>query len=140
MSSAREIQTPDHAESSASPSIEVVLPAHNEADGIGQVLNEFYDQVAVQDGIPVRFLVCEDGSADNTLQVLNGLANALPLTVLTSAERKGYSRAVIDGLRATTADLIAFIDSDGQCDPADMASLVAAIHDADLVVGYRHGH
>jgi hypothetical protein len=32
---------------------------------------------------------------------------------------------VIDGFLATTSDWVGFIDSDGQCDPADMLRLAA---------------
>jgi dolichol-phosphate mannosyltransferase len=52
--------------------------------------------------------------------------------------RKGYSRAVIDGLRATEAEWIACIDSDGQCDPADFPRLWAAVAGYDMIIGYRN--
>ena len=117
--------------------LDVVLPAHNESDSIARVLTEFYDQVAVRDHIPVRFVVCEDGSTDNTVAVLTELSQTLPMLLITSGGRKGYSTAVIDGLRATTAPLVAFIDSDGQCDPSDLSDLLRDMDGADLIVGYR---
>jgi glycosyltransferase involved in cell wall biosynthesis len=116
--------------------IEVVLPAHNEGDGIGQVLREFYE-VNTSKGIPVHFVVCEDGSTDNTVEVINSLAEELPIELLTSPERKGYSRAVVDGLRATTAALVGFVDSDGQCDPEDLEHLLSLAPSNDVVVGNR---
>jgi dolichol-phosphate mannosyltransferase len=116
--------------------IDVVLPAHNEGEGIGQVLRDFYG-VNSSKGIPVRFVVCEDGSTDNTVEVIKSLANELPIELITSPERKGYSRAVIDGLRATTAALVGFIDSDGQCDPEDLEHLLSLAPSNDLVVGHR---
>ncbi len=112
-------------------SIEVVLPAHNEGEGIGLTLREFYRVVAVEAGIPVRFLVCEDGSTDNTCEVVRQVLMSFP-------ERKGYSRAVVDGFRTTAAPLVGFIDSDGQCDPKDFKALVNAITDCDYVIGYRN--
>lgn len=121
----------------ASPDpIEVVLPAHNEGDGIGQVLREFHDVNAAK-GISVRFVVCEDGSTDNTVEVIESLAEELPIELLTAPERKGYSRAVVDGLRATTGAIVGFIDSDGQCDPDDLEHLLSLAPSNDLVIGYR---
>jgi dolichol-phosphate mannosyltransferase len=117
--------------------IDVVLPAHNEGDGIAATLNEFYQTVVVEAGIPVRFVVCEDGSTDNTLAVLDELGKTLPILLVSSSERKGYSRAVVDGLRATTASVVAFIDSDGQCDPKDFPRLLEMLDQNDLIVGYR---
>lgn len=118
------------------PSIQIVLPAHNEGDSIGYTIREFY-QVAKDDGFDVSFLVCEDGSTDNTCEVISELTNEIPVTLLSFQERKGYSHAVIDGFRATTADIVGFIDSDGQCDPADFGRLYRALEGRDLVVGHR---
>jgi glycosyltransferase involved in cell wall biosynthesis len=119
-------------------SIDVVLPAHNEGASIGATLREFYRTVAVEAGIPIRFVVCEDGSSDDTLPVLKALAAELPLKLISDPVRKGYSRAVIDGLGATESEWVACIDSDGQCDPADFARLLALRDGADLVVGWRN--
>jgi glycosyltransferase involved in cell wall biosynthesis len=117
--------------------IDVVLPAHNEAGSIGATIQEFHD-VASARGFDVRFVVCEDGSTDGTTDIVRELSTRLPVTLLSSPERKGYSRAVIDGLRATTAGMVCFIDSDGQCDPNDLGNLAEAFNGVDLVVGYRN--
>jgi glycosyltransferase involved in cell wall biosynthesis len=117
--------------------IDVVLPAHNEADCIATTLRDFFEAVSRLTNAPIRFVVSEDGSTDNTVDVLRALSNELPIELLTFPERKGYSRAVVDGLQATTADVVAFIDADGQCDPEDFPRLLEALEEADLVVGYR---
>ena len=65
------------------------------------------------------------------------MAATLPITLISAALRKGYSRAVVDGLRATTADRVACVDADGQCDPRDLVRLVQALDGHDLVVGRR---
>lgn len=118
--------------------IDVVLPAHNEGASIGQTLREFYSVVHGKDGFDIRFVVCEDGSTDDTVPVLKAVAQELPLHLISDPVRKGYSRAVIDGFRATTAPLVAFIDADGQCDPADFRRLHELIGGRDFVMGYRN--
>ncbi len=124
-------------ESRAEP-IDIVLPAHNEGLTIGGTLREFHEQVVEDMGIPIRFVVCEDGSTDNTVDVLKSIADDLPILLITDTKRKGYSRAVVDGLRATTSAIVGFIDSDGQCDPRDFKELHERIAEADLVLGYRN--
>ena len=62
--------------------IDVVLPVHNEAECIGATLREFYQVVSFESGIPVRFVVCEDGSRDNTVEVLQELSGELPILLL----------------------------------------------------------
>jgi dolichol-phosphate mannosyltransferase len=120
--------------------IDIVLPVHNEAASIGDTLIEFYDVAVTKNNIPVRFVVCEDGSKDNSVEVLQKLSQKLPIFLITGTERKGYSKAVIDGFNATTSDLVGFIDSDGQCDPADLTRFVQeqATGQYDLVIGYRN--
>jgi glycosyltransferase involved in cell wall biosynthesis len=118
-------------------SIDIVLPAHNEGPSIKGTLTEFYDVVGQRRGLPIRFIVCEDGSTDNTVEVVEELSKKLPIHLITSTERKGYSRAVLDGLRQASAPLVGFIDSDGQCDPTDFFALYEAVDEVDLAIGYR---
>ena len=117
--------------------IDIVLPVHNEGASIAATLREFHRVVMVEAGQPIRFVVCEDGSSDDTVPVLQKLASELPLKLISDPVRKGYSRAVIDGFRGTTSDWVGFIDSDGQCDPADLLVLGALRDGHDLVMGCR---
>jgi glycosyltransferase involved in cell wall biosynthesis len=120
--------------------IDIILPAHNEGDAIGDTLREFYQVVFNRYQIPIRFIVCEDGSTDKTVEVVEDLAREIPLLLISSPVRKGYSRAVIDGLRASTSETVGFIDSDGQCDPEDFARIHESFHKTgcDLLIGYRN--
>jgi glycosyltransferase involved in cell wall biosynthesis len=122
-----------------SATIDVVLPVHNEGSSIAATLREFHRVVMLEGGQPIRFVVCEDGSSDDTVPVLQKLASELPLMLISDPVRKGYSRAVIDGFRGTTSGWVGFIDSDGQCDPADMLRLAALRNGGtDLVMGWRN--
>ena len=116
--------------------IEVVLPVHNEAASIEETLREFYD-TATKAGFKVSFRACEDGSTDGTQEILHRLQSELPLVADCAKERRGYSKAVLDGLRASTAPIVGFVDSDGQCDPHDLPALAAALEGHDIVFGYR---
>jgi dolichol-phosphate mannosyltransferase len=125
------------SEVTTSKRIEVVLPAHNEGESIAQTVREFYHIAHDVQGFPVEFIICEDGSSDNTREVAIGLTDELPVQVFSSVERKGYSRAVVEGLRATKSDLIAFVDGDGQCDPSDFQRLYQALGSHDIIIGRR---
>ncbi len=118
--------------------IDVVLPVHNEGASIADTLREFYAKVAGEQKIPIRFVICEDGSSDDTVPVLEALSRELPIKLISDPVRKGYSRAVIDGLLATESEWVTCIDSDGQCDPADFGRLAAASAGQDMVIGYRN--
>jgi glycosyltransferase involved in cell wall biosynthesis len=121
-----------------SPTVDVVMPAHNEGDSIAATIREFHAVAMDKLGISIRFVVAEDGSTDDTCDVVRSLSRELPVHLLTYPERKGYSRAVVDGFKETTADVVCFADSDGQCDPQDLGALLERLDGCDLVVGYRN--
>jgi len=131
-----DIHVSDPAKSPAM--IDLVLPAHNEEGSIAATLTEFDEVARGKFGLDIRFVVCEDGSTDRTVAIIQELAAKLPILLLSAPQRKGYSGAVTDGLRATTAPYVAFIDSDGQCDPQDIKQFVEVKDRCDLVMGYRN--
>ena len=84
--------------SGASPALEVLLPVHNEAQSIEGTIREIYE--ALSPRVAPRFIICEDGSVDDTKKVLINLSQLFPMQLVMSEGRKGYSRAVIDGMKS----------------------------------------
>ncbi len=115
--------------------VEVLLPVHNEAESIEATIREIYDELSP--GLSVGFIICEDGSRDNTKQILRRLALELPLRLNLSDERKGYSRAVREGMLMAQAPYLLCIDSDGQCDPSDFWKFWETRLPYDIVLGWR---
>jgi glycosyltransferase involved in cell wall biosynthesis len=117
--------------------VDLVLPVHNESATIAGVLESFH-QAAEVDGLNLHFVVSEDGSRDGTADVVREMAAHLPITLISTPHRKGYSQAVVDGLRAAKASVVVCCDSDGQYDAADLSALVDRLHGHDAVWGYRN--
>ncbi len=120
---------------SSFPEVEILLPVHNEAESIEATIREMYGELSPR--VRVGFIVCEDGSKDSTREILTDLARELPLRLNLSPERKGYSRAVREGMEMLEADYLLCLDSDGQCDPKDFWPFWALRSDYDLVLGWR---
>ena len=121
--------------SDSSPELEILLPVHNEADSIESTIREIYEVISPQ--VALRFIICEDGSADDTKCVLRRLAESLPIRLIMSDERKGYSRAVKDGMEALEAGYLLCLDSDGQCDPSDLGKFWTERERQDVAIGWR---
>ncbi len=117
------------------PVLEILLPVHNEAESIEGTIREIYAVVSPQ--ADLRFIICEDGSTDDTKKVLLRLGASLPLKLILNEERKGYSRAVIDGMKSMRADYLLCLDSDGQCDPNDFGKFWKARDRQDVAIGWR---
>lgn len=115
--------------------VEVILPVHNEAESITGTIDEIYRVISPVANM--RFIVSEDGSKDDTPVILEQLATRYPMKLITGPERKGYSRAVIDGLKILEAPYVLCLDSDGQCDPADFATFWRERAQADVLIGWR---
>jgi dolichol-phosphate mannosyltransferase len=115
--------------------LQVVLPVHNEAESIGPVVAEIAGELAPR--VSLEFIVCEDGSTDGTQKVLESLQERFAMNLILSAERKGYSRAVIDGFKAVRAPYALCLDSDGQCDPKDFWRFWEQRAHFDVIIGRR---
>ncbi len=115
--------------------LEVLLPVYNEADSIEATLRDILTVITAV--VEMRFIICEDGSRDGTKEILTRLSREAPMTLILSDARKGYSKAVRDGMQAVTAPYLLCLDSDGQCDPKDFSQFWTARNDADVVIGWR---
>ena len=92
--------------------ISLLLPVHNEGGTIQKTILEFYQEIGTK--IPIEIIVCEDGSTDGTKEELLELSKQIPIKLVLGDKRKGYLRAVKDGLNIVNSDLVLFADSDGQ--------------------------
>ena len=114
---------------------QILLPVYNEASSIRKTLFDIYE--ALKDEINFEFIITEDGSTDNTKEILNDLKKQLPMTLISDDKRKYYSLAVLDGIKKASSDFLLIMDSDGQCDPKDIMSFWHKRKESDLVCGYR---
>jgi hypothetical protein len=115
--------------------VAIVIPAYNEADNIGYVLDQIPAEVC---GLPTATLVVDDGSRDGTEEVAEAHGAVVARHVVNrgggAALRTGY-RLMVD----SDAAIVVTLDADGQHLPAEMANLVQPVLDgkADVAHGSR---
>lgn len=115
-------------------SVSVVVPVHNEEAHL-QPLYEELREVMEQIGRSWEILFVDDGSDDGTLQRLESLQASEPrLRVLELDDNYGEAAALSAGLHAARGDVIVTLDGDGQNDPADIPSLLAALDAPGIAV------
>lgn len=109
-------------------SVSVVIPALNERQNIGWVLENMppiVDEVVLVDGY----------STDGTVEIARAVR---PDIVVVRQAGKGKGEALRAGFRAATCDFIVMIDADGSMDPAEIYRYVTPLMNGyDLVKGSR---
>jgi hypothetical protein len=113
--------------------ISVVIPAHNEADGIGELLKGFTAFAGLE------LIVAEDASTDGTVAIVQEFASRHDNVVLTSSSAlKGKGAAIKRGLALACGEVFGFVDADGSICPRDFMRVAETINrGADLAVGSR---
>jgi len=122
----------------------VVIPVKDEGANIRALLDEIRGAVAPL-ASAYEVLVVDDGSTDNTLEVLRTLkreltADTLPLVIVRNPHNLGQSTSLLMGARQARFPWIVTLDGDGQNDPADIPKLLAraaADPTVALVAGQR---
>jgi hopene-associated glycosyltransferase HpnB len=116
------------------PSIDIVVPARDEAPSIAAAIGSLTRQ-NLRD---VRVILVDDGSTDGTAAIAAEAAIGAPhpLTIITAAPKppgwSGKLWAVSQGLAASTADLVLLTDADIAHEPDHLARLVAKAEAEDL--------
>src|SRR5688572_19309459 len=89
----------------------VIIPTYN----YGRFVREAIESVQRQTVQDFEIIVIDDGSTDDTQEVLRGIAD--PRLRIYRTENRGLSAARTEGLRHTRGEFIAFLDSDDRWRP-----------------------
>ncbi|HTD27052.1 MAG TPA: glycosyltransferase, partial [Candidatus Elarobacter sp.] len=132
-----ELATADRVPANDPIAVSVVVPAQDEAPNLVRLVAEVRASLDPL-GIAWELIVVDDGSDDDTPALLARLAEAEHrLRPLRLARRGGQTAALVAGFRAARGRLIATLDADLQCAPAELPRLLAALEQADLACGVR---
>lgn len=112
------------------PDVTIIIPAYNEEEGITDVITQLKE---LSENENHEILIVDDGSTDNTYK----LASDTGVKVIRHPYNKGYGAALKTGIRNAKADIVLFMDADGQHKPSDIQKLIQYIGDYDMVVGAR---
>ena len=110
--------------------LEFIVPCYNEE----AVLNIFYDTVSPilnsLDGIKASFIFVDDGSRDNTVNIIRQLAERDKTVKYISFSRNfGKESAMLAGLKMSTADYVGIIDADLQHSPELIPEMVKSVNE-----------
>jgi dolichol-phosphate mannosyltransferase len=115
----------------------VIVPTYNEIENLERILERLHASVPA-----AHALVVDDGSPDGTGELAEKLAAGdARVHVLRRTAKSGLGAAYVAGFRWARAegfDVIVEMDADGSHAPEQLPQLLAALEDADLVLGSRY--
>lgn len=119
--------------------VSLVIPAYNEENGIGPVLDELEETLDSLDlDFPVEVIVVDDGSSDKTAEVLASHAGER-IRAIEHGQNRGYGAALKTGIRHAQYPWILITDADGTYPNEFIPDVLAHRGDYEMVVGARTG-
>ncbi len=117
--------------------LSIVYPAYNEEHNIQKAIEEALRVIDRHGGGEV--IVVNDGSKDQTSQIVNKLMKARPSQVrmITHELNLGYGATLRDGFLAAKGPLVFYTDSDLQFIIDEIDLLLPHANNHDLVIGHR---
>lgn len=119
--------------------ISVVIPLYNEAESLPE-LTEWIQRVMSTHGFSYEIIFVNDGSTDNSLEVIKTLAAQNPaIHSVSFARNYGKSPALDTGFRRAQGDVVITMDADLQDSPDEIPELYRMItaDGYDLVSGWK---
>jgi len=119
--------------------LSIFFPAYNDAGTIGSLVLQAV-QVAAKLTPDFEVIVVNDGSKDDTPQILDELARIYPehVRIVHHPQNRGYGGALRTGFATASKDFVFYTDGDAQYDPAEMTVLWEKMaDDVDWVNGWK---
>jgi glycosyltransferase involved in cell wall biosynthesis len=110
------------------PTVSVVIPCYNASAWVRRSIESVLDKQSI--GLEV--IVIDDGSTDNTLEVVKSLGTRV---IWKSGPNRGACAARNCGLELATSEFIIFLDADDYIEQNSLSEWVACASHADLVFG-----
>ncbi|MEY4100712.1 MAG: hypothetical protein RL300_1883 [Pseudomonadota bacterium] len=116
------------------PSISCVIPAYNEARSLGSLVPEVLGTLQALSS-QVEVIVVDDGSRDDTAEVMHTLCESYPQVIYLKLSRNfGKEPALTAGIDAAQGDVVILMDGDGQHPVTLLPDMLAKWRDGSDVV------
>ncbi len=87
--------------------ISVIIPAYNEEHYIEKTVVAIH-----QWSFPLEAIIVNDGSTDQTTQIINDLSGKFPIKAIYLEKNVGKGKALMKGIEQASGDIIIFLDAD----------------------------
>jgi glycosyltransferase involved in cell wall biosynthesis len=118
--------------------LSVFFPAYNEEENITATVTQAIETLKALKISKFEVIVVNDASKDDTAKKVQELIKKYPqVRLVTHKENGGYGKALKTGFSESKYEWVAFADSDGQFDFAELSKFIEKTDKNDLILGYR---
>ncbi len=119
----------------------IVVPLFNESENITQLNLEISEAIKQlqNDNHQFELIYIDDGSTDNTLEILKKIDNSIKTIILKNHSNLAQSKSILNGIDVSSYNNIILLDGDLQNDPKDIIKMIEIYikNENILVHGYR---
>lgn len=109
--------------------VSIIVPVYNSQEFIEECINSIINQTYRK----LEIILVDDGSADNSLQICNDIAQTDNRIIVLSQSNKGVVNARRNGVRIATGKYIMFVDSDDYVDSDYVEDMMKISKENELV-------
>lgn len=122
--------------------ISVIIPCYNSEKSVGLVVESVIKTVEQDDGFDFEIVLTNDGSKDNTWNVISEIArNDNRVIAINLSQNYGQHSALMAMYREVSGDYIVGLDDDGEHNPEEMFKLIEKLEEGyDYVCADYQGH
>ena len=115
----------------------VVIPAYNEVDSAAKLCEALVDLETSLSQYDLEFVIVDDGSSDQTEEVLRDLLRHRENAVVVEHEtNRGVAAAIMTGVHYASTEIVCSMDFDCSYEPTQFAKLLPLMTDqVDLITG-----
>lgn len=117
-------------------SLSIIVPVYNEEEIVeSSVLKNI--NIASKNNIEYEIIVINDGSTDNSGQIIDNLASKYHIRVVHHSENNGFGAAIKSGISLAEKDYVICVPTDSPLEQEHYQVFEENLGDADVLISYR---
>ncbi len=115
----------------------IILPTYNEKDNIVELIQAIF-QTLQPLNLAFEVVVVDDNSPDRTAEVVRQhFSNDCQVKLLVRTQERGLATAIRYGIDRSTGEILVFMDTDFNHDPAIIPQMIKFLEYYDIIIGSR---
>ena len=115
----------------------IILPTYKEKDNIVELIQVIFDTLQ-PDGLDFEIVVVDDNSPDGTAEVVRRQFDGnVRVKLWVRTEERGLATAIRYGIEHSDGDILVFMDTDFNHDPAIIPQMIKFLEYYDIIIGSR---